>query len=200
MNLETYAAEAEIEKDHWWFVGRRALFARVIESLQLPRDARILDAGTSTGTNLRLLRGLDFTRVDGVDLSDEAIRYCAMKDLGHVTRGDLCDLPFASGQFDLALATDVIEHLDDDRRALAELERVLKPGGHALISVPAFPSLWGKQDEVAQHKRRYRRRPLQAAIQEAGLECLDVFHFNYLLFAPIWLARQVIRLFDIKLR
>lgn len=98
------------------------------------------------------------------------------------------------------LATDVLEHLDDDAAAVAEIQRVLRFGGHALITVPAFPSLWGLQDQVAHHKRRYRQQSLLKLLKDSGLHCERVFHFNYLLFGPIWLARQVIRMSRLRLR
>jgi SAM-dependent methyltransferase len=111
----------------------------------------------------------------------------------------VCNLPFGDGEFQLVLATDIIEHVDDDLQAIREIRRVLAPGGTAIISVPAFQSLWGLQDEVSQHKRRYRKTQLLNVIQRGGLVCRDGFYFNYLLFAPIWLARQVIRMFRIRL-
>src|SRR5438874_2057945 len=117
MDVLTYEAEAEAEKNHWWFVGRRRLFAQVLRRLDLPRDARILEAGASTGTNLRLLRDLGYAHVEGVDVSPESIKFCAGKALGQVSLGDLCRLSFPAEQFDLVIASDVIEHLDDDRQA-----------------------------------------------------------------------------------
>ena len=68
MDIATYAAEAAVEADHWWFVGRRALFSQIIETFNLPQDAAVLDIGTSTGTNLRMLRNLGFTEVTGLGL------------------------------------------------------------------------------------------------------------------------------------
>ncbi len=87
MDLAAYAVEAEIETGHWWFVGRRRLFASELRRAAIPSDARILDIGTSTGTNLRMLRELGFHDVTGLDMSEEAIRYCESKGLGAV-RGD----------------------------------------------------------------------------------------------------------------
>jgi SAM-dependent methyltransferase len=194
MKQSAYEIEAAIESTHWWFAGRRRLFARMIEGLRLARDARILDVGTSTGTNLRMLGELGFTRFEGIDSSDDAARWCEAKGLGHVTRGDAGCLPFADESFDLVLATDVIEHVDDDGAALREITRVLKRGGRALITVPAFRSLWGLQDEISQHKRRYRAREVLALVRGAGLQVLERFYFNYVLFVPIFLARQAMRL------
>jgi SAM-dependent methyltransferase len=199
MDTSTYAVEAEVEANHWWFVARRRLFANLIARQRLSADARVLDIGTSTGTNLRLLRELGFANRVGLDLSDDAIRWCAEKGLGKVERGDVCNLPFGDGEFDLVLATDIIEHVDDDLRAITEIRRVLAPDGTAIISVPAFQSLWGLQDEVAHHKRRYLKRELHELIRRGGLAYRSGFYFNYLLFMPIWAARQLIRLLKVKL-
>ena len=199
MDTSTYAVEAEVEASHWWFVARRRLFADLIARQRLSADARVLDIGTSTGTNLRMLKDLGFSNRRGLDLSDEAIRWCAEKGLGTVEKGDVCNLPFGEGEFDLVLATDIIEHVDDDVRAITEIRRVLAPGGTAIISVPAFQSLWGLQDEVAHHKRRYLKRDLLESIRRAGLTSKESFYFNYVLFVPIWIARQLIRLLRINL-
>jgi SAM-dependent methyltransferase len=199
MDKAAYAVEAKIEETHWWFVGRRRLFTREIARLNLPEGTRVLDIGTSTGTNLRMLAELGRYRVTGLDASDEAIRFCAEKGLGQVQRGDVCALPFADASLDLVLATDIIEHVADDGGALDEIARVLAPGGYALITVPAFNSLWGLQDEVSHHFRRYRMAPLRHSLEAAGLRSLRAFHFNYLLFVPIWMARQILRRFRIRL-
>ena len=192
MDLAAYAIEAKVEESHWWFVGRRTLFSRIIGRMRLPADAAVLDLGTSTGTNLRMLRDLRMTNVVGLDLSDEAIRFCAAKGFGTVRKGDITAIPFADASFDLVLATDVIEHVDDDAKALREIRRVLRPGGKAIVTVPAFKALWGPQDVLALHKRRYRMKPLVREAEAAGLRIASRFHFNYLLFAPIYLARRLL--------
>ena len=196
----TYRIEAEIEANHWWFVTRRKLLSQIIRELRLPPDAAILDLGTSTGTNLRMLKDLNCRQAIGLDKSPEAIRYCAEKGLGTVEQGDVCDLPFEDERFALVLATDIVEHVDDDVRALSEIRRVLAPGGTAVITVPAFESLWGVQDDVSHHKRRYRKRQLEERMRAAGLAQVEVFYFNYLLFFPIWLARQLIHVLQLKVQ
>lgn len=200
MERAVYAVEAEVEETHWWFTQRRRLFGRLIRALDLPSDARILDIGTSTGTNLRMLRDLGFTSYEGLDRSDEAVRWCAEKGYGKVTVGDVCSLPFPDQTFDLILATDIIEHVDDDVAALREIHRALKPVGHVLITVPAFRVLWGLQDEVSQHKRRYRAHELQERIDAVGLRACKRFYFNYLLFVPILCARSIIRGLGIRMQ
>jgi SAM-dependent methyltransferase len=194
MDIATYAMEAEAETTHWWFVGRRRLFAREIKKMSLPRTSRVLDVGTSTGANLRLLRDLGFHAIEGLDLSDEAIRICREKGLGPVRRGDVCGMPFADQSFDLLLATDIIEHVDDDAKGLHEIARVLRAGGKALITVPAFPMLWGLQDRIGQHKRRYRMRQLADRVAGAGFEIEVGYYFNFLLFLPILVGRKLIEI------
>jgi SAM-dependent methyltransferase len=195
MDIASYAIEAAVQETHWWFVGRRRLFEKELQRLGFNNSHAVLDVGTSTGTNLALLRDMGFRRVTGLDMSEEAIAFCAGKGLGPVKLGDACAMPFKDESFDLVLATDVIEHLDDDRAGLREISRVLTPSGKVLITVPAFPSLWGLQDRVSQHKRRYRVASLLAAVSDAGLKPITHYHFNYLLFAPIWLARRAIDIF-----
>lgn len=194
MEKSAYLFEAKVEESHWWFIGRRRLLASLIRKLRLSLEAPVLDLGTGTGGNLRLLKQLGFTQVVGLDANEMAIQCCREKGFAEVKKGDICDLPFEDHRFQLVLATDILEHVDDDLRALAEIKRVLRPGGEAVMTVPAFQSLWGIQDELGHHKRRYRIRTLQRRVREAGMECRESFYFNYLLFFPIWLARKLVRL------
>jgi SAM-dependent methyltransferase len=200
MKSETYDVEAEIEESHWWFVVRRELFGRLLKEFGPARSEPVLDIGTGTGANLRMLQVQGHNNVVGLDMSDAAIGYCASKGLGTVKKGDICDLPFPNSAFSFVFATDVIEHVDEDEKALREIRRVLTPGGKVLISVPAFPSIWGLQDEVSHHKRRYRMQLLVDRIKGADLVPITAFHFNFLLFAPIWLARQLFKITKPQIR
>jgi SAM-dependent methyltransferase len=189
----TQAIEAHIERDHWWFRGRRRLVGGMIRALGIPPSAQVLDVGCGTGSNLRLLVELGFEDVTGLDRSEDAIRWCREKGLPPVERGNLCALPFPDDHFDLVLATDVLEHIDEPDTAVAELRRVLRSGGTLIATVPAFESLWGLQDDVSHHKRRYRKDELVAQLRAGGFAVMRSCYFNFLLFVPIWLARQLIR-------
>jgi len=146
------------------------------------------------------LRDLGFQQVTGLDMSVDAIAFCQSKGLGRVERGDICSMPFANESFDLVLATDIVEHVDDDRQALREIARVLRPGGTVLLTVPAFNLLWGLQDRVAQHRRRYRLAPLAKQMEDAGLRIKRAYYFNFLLFVPILLARRLIDALGVTLQ
>ncbi|MBI1778629.1 MAG: class I SAM-dependent methyltransferase [Proteobacteria bacterium] len=190
--------ESEVEETHWWFIGRRSLIEATIRRGGVAASARILDVGAGTGSNLRLLSRIGFEQVWAVDRSPIAAAYCQAHIAGRVQVADAKALPFADGGFDCVLATDVIEHVDDDDQALSEIARVLRPGGTAVIMVPAFPSLWGISDEVGRHYRRYRLRPLVRIIEGAGLSVSLARYFNYILFVPIWLLRVLMRAFNIR--
>jgi SAM-dependent methyltransferase len=199
VDRSVYAIEAEVEQSHWWFVGRRRLFARELSKAGNRGTQEVLDVGSGTGSNLRMLRDLGFPNAVGLDSSEDAIRFCADKGLAPVRYGDICAMPFDSDSFDLVLATDVIEHVEDDGLALREVARVLRPGGKAIVTVPAFNSLWGLQDRVAHHRRRYRQRELRRLLEAAGLKPVRMYYFNYLLFGPIWLARRLVDILGLKL-
>jgi len=199
MDPSAYLAEAKIEATHWWFVERRRLFATLIRKSKIPLDANVVDVGTGTGANLRLLKQMGYERVTGIDPSEDAARWCAEKGLGNVRAGDIRALPLADASVDLLLATDVIEHVAEDEQAVAEICRVLRPGGTALITVPAFSSLWGLQDIKSHHYRRYRMAPFLRLLERSSLVIEKKFYFNYLLFVPIYVARQVISLFGVEL-
>ncbi len=199
MEQAVYAIEAQVEADHWWFVGRRRLFANEIAKAAIPLQAKVLDIGSGTGSNLRLLRELGFRSIVGLDPSADAAHYCNMKGLGPVEQGDIRKIRFADASFDFILATDVLEHVEDDRQAVAELQRVLRPGGTILLTVPAFASLWGLQDDVSHHFRRYRLPALLGILRSAGFAPQRWYYFNYLLFVPIWAARRLMRLLRMKL-
>jgi SAM-dependent methyltransferase len=198
MDTATYAAEAVLEENHWWYVGRRVLFSEIIKTLRVPENADVLDVGTSAGTSLRMLRELGFSKIRGLDQSPDAIRYCAEKGLGTVDLGDICALPFDDCRFDLVLATDIIEHVEDDLLALRELRRVLKPGAYLLVTVPTFEILWGLEDDVSHHKRRYRLPELLEKLNQTNFVPSQYFYFNYLLFLPILATRLIMRMINVK--
>src|SRR2546423_4294585 len=105
---ETYQEQFELEDEHWWFKGRRAVIWSLLSHVPHAAPLRVLDAGCDTGRNLIEFASLG--RVEGVDAFPEAIELCRQRGIDDVSLGSLDSLPFDDGQFDLILATDVIEH------------------------------------------------------------------------------------------
>src|SRR3989449_1495178 len=171
MQHHTYSIMYEVEGKHWWFVGRRRIIAGFVE--KICRDIgklrpRILDVGCGTGANLQMLS--EFGAAEGVDVSTEALDFCRARGLSKVKQGAAESLPYEDASFDLVTGLDVIEHLDDDAAGLKEMHRVLRPRGRALLFVPAFMFLWGVQDDISHHRRRYTLESLQRAVRAAGFE------------------------------
>lgn len=193
MQASAYEIEARVEQHHWWFVGRRALFADLLRRHPADKALPALDAGSGTGANIRLLQQLGFSECLGLDRNQDALAYCKTKGNFRLVRGDITAIPLRDQSVAFVMATDIIEHVDHPTEALKEIFRITRPGGQVLFTVPAFESLWGIQDEVSHHKRRYRMEPFLKEVQESGFQIVEHFHFNYLLFLPIFLARRAMR-------
>ena len=115
--------------------------------------------------------------------------FCHARGESRVRKLESERLPFADSSVDLITALDVLEHIEDDRATLREIQRVLRPGGVLLATVPAYGWMWGAQDEISHHFRRYDASDLRRKIPEAGLDLRRITHFNSILFPPIALIR-----------
>ena len=181
-------------------VHRPAPFNRQFRKADLravkDRRARILDVGCGTGANLMLLS--QFGDAQGVDISADALLFCRQRGLYNVKLGAAESLPYEEGEFDLVTAFDVVEHMDDDVAGLREMRRVLRPGGRVLLFVPTFMFLWGVQDEVSNHRRRYRLEGLRKAVTAAGFEVERTTHANITFFLPVLMVRKLMRLTGIR--
>jgi SAM-dependent methyltransferase len=181
-----------VEDRHWWYMGRRAVVRAVLDRMEMRQGSRILDAGCGGGGNLSLLAR--YGSVTGLEPSAEAASQARSRDLGEIVEGTLQELPFDDDSFRLGVALDVIEHLDDDVRGLAQLRRVVTPGGHLLVTVPAYPRLWSYHDVVNGHRRRYIRRTLVSSALAAGWTPLRTTYFNSLLLPAAAGTRLLYRL------
>ena len=193
--LHTYPILYRVEQSHWWHVGRRRIISGFVQQIceQITgHRPRILDVGCGTGANLMLLS--EFGEAEGVDISPDALAFCRERGLDRVRLGAAESLPFAAGEFDLVTALDVVEHLDDDLAGLREMHRVLRPGGRILLFVPTFMFLWGVQDDVSHHRRRYRMPELARVVEQAGFEVERTTYANITFFLPILLVRKFMRL------
>ena len=199
MKEHTYPIMFRVEQSHWWYTGRRKILADFVEAIcrrVTDRRPRILDVGCGTGANLLMLS--QFGDAEGVDVSEDALAFCRERGLEKVKLGAAEELPYQDGTFDLVTAFDVVEHIDDDLAGLREMRRVLRPGGRVLLFVPAFMFLWGLQDDVSNHRRRYRLPELQRVLEQAGFEIERGTYANITFFLPILMMRQLMRVTGIK--
>jgi SAM-dependent methyltransferase len=180
-------ATANAEDRHFWFLGLRR-FARLMLRSALPaaRPLRIIDCGAGTGRNLDWLQ--QYGWAFGVELSPAGIAI-ARRHHRRVVRGNVAALPCRDDSFDLATSFDVIYSLDDEteQRALAEMHRVLKPGGIVLINAAALDVLKGSHSALANERRRYTTARLRAKLQAAGFQIVRMSYTN-MATLPITLA------------
>jgi len=182
-----------LEEKHWWFLGRRKIVFSVLDKYLPDKDElRILDVGCGTGSTLRKLE--EYGHATGVDISEEAVRFCKLRGCRNVNRIDGENLFFEDEMFDVVTALDVIEHITDDSAALSEYHRVTKENGILVLTVPAFDLLWGAHDEINHHRRRYIANELKNKVEKTGFAVERLTYFNTFLFPFVFLTRVSQRL------
>src|SRR5688500_797415 len=181
-----------VEDTLWWYVGMRRIAEALLDG-RLQPGLRILDAGAGTGGNLRWLGrfGVAF----GIDLAEEATRFCRERQLSTVARASVTNLPYPDSTFDLVTSFDVIYHLGvaDDVAALREASRVLKPGGTLLVRVPALDVLRSEHDAAVHTRQRYTVGELARKVESAGLTVQRASYANTVLFPLAAAARLAAR-------
>jgi SAM-dependent methyltransferase len=182
MERVIYDRMAELDELHWWYRARREVLAALIErTMRLTPNADILEVGCGTGHNIRMLER--FGKVDGIEIDPEARRFAEKRLKRKISSAALPKLTgIKRGHYDLVAALDVVEHIDDDRAAIAGLASCLKPGGKLLVTVPAHQWMWSAHDELNHHKRRYSKRGLRQLIEASPLQLDEIGYFNSFLF------------------
>lgn len=185
MDVTEIRKTAALEDRHWWFRERRHLLASQLRRLT---PGRALDIGAAGGGNTRVLRDGGWSAVS-VEYNEDGTMLA--RDRGLVTvRADAVALPFTDRTVDLVAAFDVLEHIEDDSAALAEIARVMRPGATLLVTVPCDMSLWSAHDTACDHYRRYSREMLRSLIQESGLLVERLWSWNVLLRPLIRIHRR----------
>jgi ubiquinone/menaquinone biosynthesis C-methylase UbiE len=172
-------ATARAEREHFWFRGFRRFVAPLLARAAGGRtDLRILDCGCGTGNNLRMLRR--YGPATGIDLTFSGLACARRQGERLVARASALTLPFSDDTFDLATSFDVIYAFDDDQaaKALREMRRVLRPGGHLVLNVAALPILRGNHSILGGEVQRYTRSSLGRHLRDAGFEVLRLTYTN----------------------
>jgi len=185
------------EEMQWWFRSRRDIIFRLIRREN--KNSKILDVGCSSGPLMSLLRRRGFNNISGIDLSDKAIESCKNKGIKNSFVMDCAKMSFKDNEFDIIIASDILEHIDDEDQALSELNRVLKPNGKLVIFVPAFNLLWGMHDEINHHRRRYSKRYLVKVLRKNNFIIKRSSFWNISLFFPGSIVRLLQRVIPKKI-
>jgi ubiquinone/menaquinone biosynthesis C-methylase UbiE len=164
---------ARAETTHFWFRGFRMYIAPAIAEIAGGRrDLRLLDCGCGTGYNMKTLL-LPYGRAFGFDLVPDGIRRA--RSVGRpLVRADIQKIPFKSDTFDIATSFDVVQSVPDDRAALREMARVLKPGGSVVLNMTAMDIMRGDHSDVWGELRRYTPERVAPILSAAGLEPVKI--------------------------
>jgi SAM-dependent methyltransferase len=195
MKPQDYEYLYQLEEHFWWFAGMREITASLLNPI-LSRDAdmRILDAGCGTGGMLSFLQRYSGNRdVTGIDFSPTALQFCRQRGQTKLARGSIAELPFTDSTFDLVASFDVLQHVfaQGDLQAIAEFQRVLRPGGIAFVRVAAYQWLRSGHDDAIAVQRRYTLPQLSAAMRDAGFRIRRATYANTLLF-PVAAVKRLL--------
>lgn len=185
-SMENSFLELYREEDrYWWSISRRSLVSQFLKKyIQFPQSVRLLDVGCGGGGFLASLGG--YFSLFGLEYSFNGAVTTSLRTNAKVVRGAAENLPFKDGSFGVITSLDVLEHLEDESKALRSFHRVLDKRGLLLLTVPAFNILWSPRDLILNHKRRYTLVSLRRVLEKAGFEVVrctytDSFYFPGLL-------------------
>jgi len=187
-------ATARAERDHFWFRGFRRVFEPLVADLAGGRDLDILDCGCGTGHNLSWLSR--HGRATGIDLTWAGLQFARAAGMRRLARASAGELPFGDARFDLVTSFDVLYALPDamEHAAIAEMFRVLRPGGRLVVNVAALESLRGNHSILSGEIRRYSRGSLRKKLEAAGFRVERLTYRNMAilpLVAGVRLAQRV---------
>jgi SAM-dependent methyltransferase len=192
-NPDHYRELFESEDRHFWFRARNAVLETVVrrETAGLPDGYRVLEIGCGTGYVLRMLKSVcNRGSVVGMDLFLEGLEMARLRSSAALVQGRIEQPPFRH-RFDVVGLFDTLEHIQDDRSALAHLHQLIRPGGTLLITVPAWQSLWSDFDEEAHHCRRYEASQLTDRLAEANFQVEYLTPFMAALYPLAWIGRRI---------
>lgn len=183
----------DLEDSYWWHVAKRELAVSLLTK-HFPAPGRLVEGGVGSARNLLAFQHAGY-EVSGFDVMPEAVEFARHRGL-NVSLHDLAQpWPVEEQSLRAVVLLDVIEHVDDPVAVLTHARKALAPGSGAVVTVPAYPWLFGDWDKALGHFRRYTCEMLQAQAQEAGFEVSQVSHWNAFTLPAALAVRSCQRIF-----
>lgn len=189
MERNYYDKYENLEKTHWWHQARIKILSDLVSSNLNEKDIKILNAGAATGLTSVMLN--EFGEVISLEYDRKTFEKLNQKKNIRAVNGSLTQLEFDDNTFDVICCFDVLEHIQDEAKALNEIYRCLKPGGLLILTVPAYMFLWSSHDEEMHHFRRYTKLGLNKTLNLNNFKNIRSTYFNFILFHPIYIFRKI---------
>ena len=184
------------ENTHWWWVSQRKILRKILNRYISNKTKNVLEVGCGTGGNLLMLK--EYGNLSAMEPDDDARRFANSKNICLVKKGILPNnIPFDEC-FDLICMLGVLEHIDNDSETLKSIKNKLKQKGVLVITVPAYKFLWGFQDVVFRHFRRYTKKQLTELFSKSGLKIKYITYYNTFLFPIIATIKILKNILGIK--
>ncbi|MEF3279771.1 MAG: class I SAM-dependent methyltransferase [Elusimicrobiota bacterium] len=187
----------KIDLDNWWFRSRNDIISYLLLSNFKDKKIKIIDIGCAGGSLLFYLKKKGFENLYGMDNNKSIIGSKNFKNI-NIVLGDALKTEFKNDFFDVVISSDILEHIENDEKAIEETNRILKKGGIFIVFVPAFKFLWSYHDVINEHKRRYTKRDLVNIIEKHGFKILKASYWNFSFFIPALLIRWFKGFFRIR--
>ena len=191
-----YDTMRSVEDAYWWYQALRgSVVAEMARLYPAGSPCRVLDAGCGTGGMMESLRRTNPEwDLAGIDISPLAVAHTRQRGFADVWAAGIDDIPCSDGAWDAVVCLDVLYHAAvDEPRAMTELFRVLRPGGHLLLNLPAFDCLAGGHDVAVQGARRYTTGGVERLLSRHGFRVRRLFYWNALMFPAVLIWRQLSR-------
>jgi len=190
MNSDEYENMARVESTHWYYSGKREIVRRWIQRVkQVRADETLLDCGAGSGLFANEMAAHCHVKV--LDTHEESLQMLRKRfEADQVLTLVDDEIPLAEASVDYVTALDVLEHTPDDRAVVEGFARVLRPGGVAVVTVPAGMALWSDWDEILHHYRRYSVPELSALFGSEDWRIEAVNYTNVLVYPVVWLTRR----------
>ncbi|MBI1745366.1 MAG: class I SAM-dependent methyltransferase [Acidobacteria bacterium] len=199
MEISEYKNIYENERAHWWYVSLHEYVKQIILDYQKrsSKELRVCDAGCGTGGLLLQLQDLEGLSLSGFDYSTEAIKFCWLRGLTFTKQGSILNIPYGNSCFDVVISIDVVYLIEKalHAQAMAELFRVLKPGGLLVIQLAAYEWLRSGHDAIVHTKHRFTCPELEELAEQAGFVRLRIGYRLAMLF-PLAVLQRVMEHFQ----
>lgn len=177
------------ENKHFWFLARKEYIYQNMNKI-IDHRSRMIEIGAGTGNVSRYLKSKGYSNISVGEMHCNGLKYAKSYGIEECYQFDLLRSPFAD-EFNAVCMFDVLEHIEEDKKALQNANKMLKDNGHIILTVPAHMWLWNRADKTAGHKHRYNRSELVAKLEAAGFEIVKAKYF-FISIVPLLLLRRFV--------